>query len=259
MYPFGSFSESAQAVLQSAQEEAWSEGRGYIGTEHVVLALARDEQGAAGRILTGLGVTYEALKAKVDEVVHRPADPRAERPLPTTRVKKVVELAFREATEAGQELVNTEHLLLALLVEAEGVGAHALGELGVTLPRVRDAVRAASGDPGPAPAAGAVGLSSSLTMAMMRAGQLAQEEAADIRADHMLRAMAQSEMSDLRGVLRRLGLAPEAVQQELAVPEEVRRLGVAVRAARGGGDSKEAQRLSQEHSEAVSRWLEGTA
>lgn len=259
MYPFGSFTESAQAVLQSAQEEAASAGRSYIGTEHVALALAHDEKGAAGRALARLGITYGAVKARVDQVQRRPLEPQAGRFIPTARVGKVVELAFREATGAGRELVDTEHLLLAVLVEAEGIGARALEEVGATLPRVRDALRAMAGDPGPGLAPGTVGLSSSLTMAMMGAGRLAREEASEIRADHLLRAMAQSDIPDLRGVLRRLGLAPEAVVSELAVPEEVRRLGLAVRTARRGEDRNEALRLSQEHAEAVSRWLAETA
>jgi ATP-dependent Clp protease ATP-binding subunit ClpA len=272
MYPFQRFTESARQVLTTAQQEASARRVQYIGTEHLALALCRDEDGIAGRVLADLGVTHATIEAQVGGLLDRTTDPGTGRIFPTSRVKRVVELAFQEATIAGAELVGTEHLLLAVLVEAEGVAARALDELGATLPKVRRAVRAALDDraaqQGSAPTH-TIGTSSQLIMVLMRAAQLAREEGVpDIRPDHLLRAMAASEVPDVRGVLRKLGLAPDAVTTELTVPDEIRQLGLAARTARteraaaldaggaGAGQAiEEVERLSRTHAEALSRWL----
>lgn len=284
MYPFERFTEGAKATLTRAQEEAAAANRRYIGTEHLALALARDD-GVAGRVLLDLGITYEGIKAQIVAVLVEKPDTL--QIIPTSRVKRVIELAFQEATSAGAEHVGTEHLLAALLVEAEGVAGRVLDELGATLPRVRRAIRAGLEDRaaqqsgileaisvaeqlGDAPVPGApVGTSSSVGVALMRAAQLAKEEGiTDIRADHLIRAIAATDTPDLRGVLDKLGLAPEATVRLLTVPEEIRRLGLAAQRARvehaaaftAGGEEatravEEAMRLGREYSEAVSRWL----
>lgn len=284
MYPFERFTGGAKATLTRAQEEAAAANRRYIGTEHLALALARDD-GVAGRVLLDLGITYEGIKAQIVAVLVEKPDTL--QIIPTSRVKRVIELAFQEATSAGAEHVGTEHLLAALLVEAEGVAGRVLDELGATLPRVRRAIRAGLEDRaaqqsgileaisvaeqlGDAPVPGApVGTSSSVGVALMRAAQLAKEEGiTDIRADHLIRAIAATDTPDLRGVLDKLGLAPEATVRLLTVPEEIRRLGLAAQRARvehaaaftAGGEEatravEEAMRLGREYSEAVSRWL----
>jgi ATP-dependent Clp protease ATP-binding subunit ClpA len=274
MYPFERFTEGAKQVLTRAQEEAVAWGRQYIGTEHLALALCGDKEGVAGRVLADLNVTYEAVEAQVSSLLSRSTSTQVELIIPTSRVKRIVELAFQEATIAGDEFVGSEHLLLALLVEAEGAGAMALDQLGATLPKVRRAVRAMLDDRPPqqgAVRAGTVGTSPSVGVAFMRAGQMAKEEGVnDIRADHLIRAMAASDIAELHGVLRKLRLTPEAVAADLTVPEEIRQLGLAARAARraqaaafnaGGAEAaravEEVTRRSQEHSEAVSRWLAG--
>ena len=272
MYPFERFTESAKKVLTSAQEEAHAAGVRYIGTEHLALALCRDQQGTAGRVLAELGITYEALKAQVIGITGVPAEHKPLQIIPTSRVKRVVEMAFQEATNSGAEFVGTQHLLAALLVEAEGVAPLALDQLGVTLPKVRRAIRAGLEDrvdPGQPTPADHVGTSSPVGIALMRAGQLARDEGVrDIRADHLLRAMAESGISELHDVLRKVGLAPEAVASAMAVPDEIRKLGQAARQARvahagaftaGGDDATraiaEVERLSRGHDEALSRWL----
>ena len=152
----------------------------------------------------------------------------------------------------------------------------ALDELGVTLRKVRRAIRTGLEDrvaQQDSTQMGFVETSGFVGVAMMRSGQLAQEEGVnDIRADHLIRAMAQSGTSELNRVLRKLGLSPEVVAADLAVPEEVRQLGMATRRARiehaaafiaGGTEAvraaEEVERLGREHSEAVSRWLLGRA
>ncbi|TMC06888.1 MAG: ATP-dependent Clp protease ATP-binding subunit, partial [Chloroflexi bacterium] len=141
MYPFERFTDGARRALARAQDEAGAANQPYIGTEHLALALARDD-GAAGHLLRDLGVTYEGMTAQIATVLDSVEMPRAPRIIPTSRMKRVTELAFQEATSAGAEQVGTEHMLVALLVEAEGVAARVLDELGATLPRVRRAIRA---------------------------------------------------------------------------------------------------------------------
>ena len=287
MYPFERFTDGAKQTLSWAQEEAVAANLPYIGTEHVALALARDD-GAAGRVLRDLGITYEGIKARIGAVLARGEEPRPQ-VIPTSRTRRVIELAFQEATSAGVEQVGTVHLLTALLVEAEGVAARVLDELGAALPRIRRAIRAGLDDHGarqsgiidaitvaqgigddPVPGA-PVGTSSSLAVALMRAGQLAREEGiTDIRADHLIRAIAATDAADLRGTLDKLGLAPDAIVRALTVPEEIRELGMAAEWARvehaaafaAGGEAaaravEEVLGLGRQYSEAVSRWLGG--
>jgi ATP-dependent Clp protease ATP-binding subunit ClpA len=230
------------------------------------------------------------MRARIAVVLGEGERPGLAGAIPTSRMKRVTELAFLEATSAGAVQVGTEHLLVALLVEAEGVAARVLEELGATLPRVRRAIRDGV-SPGASPPSGIVdavtlerafadapvpgapvGTSSSLVAVLMRAGQLARDEGiADIRADHVIRAIAASAASgatDLRGTLARLGLEPEATVRSLTVPEEIRRLGLAAQRARveqgadlaAGGEAasravREVRRLGREYTEAVSRWL----
>lgn len=286
MYPFERFTEGVKQALTRAQEEAVAANLPWVGTEHLALALVLDD-GVAGRVLRDLRVTYEGMKAQISSVLDSVEKPGPPRVIPTSRVKRVMEVAFQEATSASAGHVGTEHLLVALLVEAEGVAARVLDELGATLPKVRHAIRAGQEDRaaqqagileavtvaqaiGDAPMPGApVGTSSSLAVVLMQAGQLAKEEGiTDIRADHLMRAIAAIDTPDLRGVLDKLGLEPEAVRAALTVPEEIRRLGLAAQRARvehaaafaAGGEAAtravvEAIRLGREYSEAVSRWL----
>src|SRR5262245_6006226 len=285
MYPFERFTEGAKQALTRAQEEAVAANQRYIGTEHLALALAGGD-GVAARVLRELGITYEGIKARIGAVLEG-SEKRPLQIIPASRMKRVIELAFQEATSAGVEYVGTEHLLAALLVKAEGVAARVLDDMGATLPKVRRAIRADLEDHAAhqagiteavsvaqltanAPVAGApVGTASSLGVALMRAGQLAKEEGiSDIRADHLIRAIAATDAADLRGTLDKLGLAPEATVRALTVPEEIRRLGLAAQRARveqaaafaAGGEAaaravEEALGLGRQYSEAVSRWL----
>ena len=103
MYPFERFSEGARHVLTWAREEAAASRERYIGTEQLALALCRDKEDVAGRVLADLGVTYEAMKAQIGGILSHTDKPRVGQIIPTSRVKKVIELAFQEATSAGAE------------------------------------------------------------------------------------------------------------------------------------------------------------
>jgi hypothetical protein len=137
---FRRFSPQAREVIISAQQEALALHHGFIGTEHLLLGLLRDRDGVAGRALHVLGVSPEAAREQVLDIVggslhevsgHIPLTPRS---------KKVLELAVREAVHLGHLYVGTEHILLGLVREGDGVGWHVLHRLGLTVPKVRDQV-----------------------------------------------------------------------------------------------------------------------
>ena len=138
MYPFERFTELAKKVLALAQEEAERSHHSYIGTEHVLLGLLREGDGIAAKVLNNLGVEIEKVRPTVESLLGR--DKRLtvqQQIIPTSRVKKVIELSFEEARRTGQNYVGSEHLLLGLLTEGEGIAAHILEDLGANLDKVR--------------------------------------------------------------------------------------------------------------------------
>jgi ATP-dependent Clp protease ATP-binding subunit ClpC len=138
VYPFERFTELAKKVLALAQEEAERSHHSYIGTEHVLLGLLRDSDGIAGKVLNNLGVEIEKVRQTVESLVGRDKGLTVlQQIIPTSRVKKVIELAFEEARRTGHNYVGSEHLLLGLITEGEGIAAHVLQDLGATLDKVR--------------------------------------------------------------------------------------------------------------------------
>jgi ATP-dependent Clp protease ATP-binding subunit ClpC len=134
---FEKFSERARRVLTLAQEEAQHLNHSYIDTEHILLGLAREEEGVAAKVLSILGVGLSKVRAAVGFVIGRGEKPSPGDPGLTPRAKRVIELAIDEARHLGHNYIGTEHLLLGLLREGEGVAADILDSLGVTLERVR--------------------------------------------------------------------------------------------------------------------------
>ena len=138
MFPFERFTERAKKVLTLAQEEAERSHHSYIGTEHVLLGLLREGDGIAGKVLSNLGVEIEKVRQTVESLVGRDKGLTVlQQIIPTSRVKKVIELSFEEARRTGHNYVGSEHLLLGLLTEGEGIAAHVLLDLGATLDKVR--------------------------------------------------------------------------------------------------------------------------
>lgn len=137
MLAFERFSASAKTVLDLAHEEAAAASRAYIGTEHLLLGLVREPEGLGGRALRTLGVEEDKVRAGIAAALGGHALPPRRHRIPTARVKTVIELAFKEAVAGHSTTVGTEHLLLGLLVEGQGVGAAVLNDLGATLPRVQ--------------------------------------------------------------------------------------------------------------------------
>jgi ATP-dependent Clp protease ATP-binding subunit ClpC len=134
VYPFERFSEDARKVLTYAQKEAEESGHNYIGTEHLLLGeLQVDSE--ARHLLERLGVDEESARATLRNVLGR--GPGGIRQIvPTTRVKKVIELSFGAAQREGSSNVTPQHLLIGLMEEGEGVAAHVLKDRGVTLEAV---------------------------------------------------------------------------------------------------------------------------
>jgi len=136
---FGRFTERAQKVLALAQEEAIRLGHNNIGTEHILLGLVREGDGIAAKALYGLGLGAEKIQNEVETLIGRGQDvPQTIHYTP--RAKKVIELSMDEARKLGHSYVGTEHILLGLIREGEGVAARVLNNLGVSLNKARQQV-----------------------------------------------------------------------------------------------------------------------
>jgi ATP-dependent Clp protease ATP-binding subunit ClpA len=146
---FERFTDQARRIVVLAQEEARMLNHNYIGTEHLLLALIRENRGVAGQALESLGVTEEAARQQVEQIIGRGQQdpPRGHIPF-TPRAKKTLELSLREAIALGSTSIGTEHILLGLIREGEGKGkrcatqvaAQVLNGLGVDPNRVRQQV-----------------------------------------------------------------------------------------------------------------------
>jgi ATP-dependent Clp protease ATP-binding subunit ClpC len=134
---FEKFSERARRVLSLAQEEAQRFNHNYIGTEHILLGLVRETEGVAARVLANLGVDLSKVRSAVEFIIGRGERPAQGEIGLTPRAKKVVELAVDEARRMNHTYIGTEHLLIGLLREGEGVAAGVLESLNVTLDKVR--------------------------------------------------------------------------------------------------------------------------
>jgi len=124
-------------VLTLAQEEAERSRHSYIGTEHLLLGLLREHEGLAAHVLANLRIEIGMVRETVESLLVSNERIVIQQIIPTSRVKKVVELSFEEARRLGRNYVGTEHLLLGLLIEGEGIAAHVLEDLGATLEKVR--------------------------------------------------------------------------------------------------------------------------
>ena len=136
---FEKFSERARRVLSLAQEEAQHFNHNYIGTEHVLLGLVREPEGVGTRVLISMGIDLSKIRSAVEFIIGRGEKPTAGDVGLTPRAKKVIELAVDEARQMSHQYIGTEHLLIGLLREGEGVAAGVLESLGVTLDKSRDA------------------------------------------------------------------------------------------------------------------------
>lgn len=233
MYSFQRFSERAKRVLQFAQAEAEGTGVNYIGTEHLLLGLLHEKEGVAAKALDNLGVGALAAREIVERLVGEVRPSGGLQIVPTSRTKRVLELAFEEARAMADTVVGTEHILLGLIAEDEGVGARALAELGVTTEAARVEVgRLRRGRPEPANVPEAEPLPApdrhmphgrEVAGLLAATQRLARGEGSRIvLLQHLLRAMA--EQDPTASILERLGVEVPAMRAALTTPPEVIRL-----------------------------------
>src|SRR5215208_1969319 len=160
---FERFTDRARRVVVLAQEEARMLNHNYIGTEHILLGLISEGDGVAAKALESLGIALEGVRGQVEEIIGQgQLAPGGHIPF-TPRAKKVLELSLREALQLGHNYIGTEHILLGLIREGEGVAAQVLVKLGADLNRVRQQVLqllsgpSGSGSRGKEPAEGSSG------------------------------------------------------------------------------------------------------
>ncbi|MEJ1090279.1 ATP-dependent Clp protease ATP-binding subunit [Microbacterium istanbulense] len=151
---FERFTDRARRVVVLAQEEAKMLNHNYIGTEHILLGLIHEGEGVAAKALESLGISLDAVREQVQDIIGQgQQQPTGHIPF-TPRAKKVLELSLREALQLGHNYIGTEHILLGLIREGEGVAAQVLVKLGADLNKVRQQViQLLSGAPGREPAA----------------------------------------------------------------------------------------------------------
>ena len=137
---FERFTDRARRVVVLAQEEARMLNHNYIGTEHILLGLIHEGEGVAAKALESMNISLQAVREQVQEIIGRgQTAPSGHIPF-TPRAKKVLELSLREALQLGHNYIGTEHILLGLIREGEGVAAQVLQKLGADLNRVRQQV-----------------------------------------------------------------------------------------------------------------------
>jgi len=137
---FERFTDRARRVVVLAQDEARRLDHNYIGTEHLLLGLIHEGEGVAARALESLGISLAAVRQQVEEIIGRGQQAQSGHIPFTPRAKKVLELSLRESLQLGHNYIGTEHILLGLLREGDGVAAQVLVRLGADLNRVRQEV-----------------------------------------------------------------------------------------------------------------------
>ncbi len=215
---FERFTKRARRVLVLAQDEAKALEHDFIGTEHLLLGLVREGEGIGAVALAGLGVDFDTLRDRIAAVV-TPGTPgtACDKPPFTPRAKKVLELSLREALDLNHNYIGTEHLILGLVREGEGVAAHVLGELELTPGAIRAKVlELLSGYTAPAPTVGAE--PDRLTPAAVQLRNRASAAAAGepIGSHHHLLGLLDDPSSLGAKVLESFGVTREAVVGRVA-------------------------------------------
>ena len=232
--PFDRFNDRAKRVLALAQDEAIRFNHNYIGTEHLLLGLVREGEGVAARALDSLGIELSKVRTAVEFTIGRGKATTSPSEITLSpRTKKVIELAIDEARKLGHSHVGTEHLLLGLVREGEGIASGVLESLGVSLEKMRHQVIATLGQHPPERAAagahaggpfttfGAGGpidrldgdANRALARAFWEAGRANQDE---IRTEHLLLALVRSDSAWLRRAWTDLAIDLEALATKLA-------------------------------------------
>ena len=249
MYPFERFTEAAKRTLTLAQEEAERMHHRYVGTEHLLFALLRQDGTVAAESLATIGVDEAAVRARIEQVIgSNPGTDVPEIILPTARTKKVIEMSFHEARAAGSKLVRTDHILLALIGEGEGIAAHVLTDLGATSDVVRTTVeevqaggvdestsaqlRPAEHAEMPQALSVAPAPPISIRQAMMGAREEASAEHDTTTGEvHHFQYLLRNPEQRIAAALRRFGVDPAQLREATRPPERVLELRRALDAA----------------------------
>jgi len=202
---FERFTSRARQVVVLAQDEARRLNHNYIGTEHILLGLIHEGEGVAAKALESLGISLEVVRAQVEEIIGQgQSAPTGHIPF-TPRAKKVLQLALREALSLHHNYIGTEHVLLGLVREGEGVAAQILVKLGADLPRVRQQVVQLLGS-------GQFVEAFSEEQAKQREREFTANLARVFDENRHLRA----EVERLRGLLRQHGIKPDSGESKTA-------------------------------------------
>jgi ATP-dependent Clp protease ATP-binding subunit ClpC len=223
---FERFTDRARRVVVLAQEEARLLNHNYIGTEHLLLGLIREDQGVAARALASLGVGLDTVREQVEEIIGKgKRTPSGHIPF-TPRSKKVLELSLREALDLGHDYIGTEHILLGLMREGEGVAAQVLVRLGCDLNRVRQQV---------------IRLTQDAEGGAARRAAATEVTEVTVVAEEILRRRAGPYgrwMGDVESALARMAERIEAIERVLRMTEEAGEPGKAGEAGKAGEPGK---------------------
>jgi ATP-dependent Clp protease ATP-binding subunit ClpC len=215
---FERFTDRARRVVVLAQEEARLLSHNYIGTEHILLGLIHEQEGVAAKVLEALGISVETVRGKVESIIGAgEGTPTGHIPF-TARSKKVLELSLREALQLGHNYIGTEHILLGLIREGEGVGAQILVNLGADLSAVRGAILQQLSGTGRGPRLTAPGFGPPRqTPAAAKAGVEARRLAGSgpVGSHHYLLALLNDEQSVAAKALEGLGVTRQSLKEKL--------------------------------------------
>jgi ATP-dependent Clp protease ATP-binding subunit ClpC len=212
---FERFTTRARNAVVLAQEEARRLDHNYIGTEHVLLGLLREPEGIAGRALSRLGISLEAARSSVEQIIGRGgqlSSPEGHIPF-TPRAKKVLELSLREALQLGHNYIGTEHILLGLIREGQGVAAQILVQRGADLERVRKMVMAELGRVGATAEPSGIEHTPAADEILTAAQEISGP--APMGSHHLLEALARADDSLAAKALRALGVDADALSAKI--------------------------------------------
>jgi ATP-dependent Clp protease ATP-binding subunit ClpC len=211
------FTDRARRVVVLAQEEARLLNHNYIGTEHILLGLVHEREGVAARALESLNIRLDAVRRDVEELVGQGGSPPSERIPFTPRAKKVLELSLREAIQVGHNYIGTEHILLGLLREGEGIACQVLVKLGAKLPKVRARVlQLVAESPGERPRGWVFRPSSELTAVLDDAHRVAEASGeSEVTPIHLFLAAVEYPDGAAGRMLRSVGVDPEELRRPL--------------------------------------------
>jgi ATP-dependent Clp protease ATP-binding subunit ClpC len=214
---FERFTDRARATVVHAQEEARLLHHNYIGTEHILLGLIRESEGIAAKALSALGVSLEGVRQQVIEIIGEGDEsPSGHIPF-TPRAKKVLELSLREALQLSHNYIGTEHILLGLIREGEGVAAQVLVNLGADLSRVRQEVKRLLAGVSEEADAETPAVQPRRTPAAEQAVAVAERLAggSPVGSHHLLEALVRSEDSAAAKALAALGVDPDTLAEKI--------------------------------------------